>query len=69
MGAGQAHGFARNTSFAVAQQAEDSVALVLAASDETKKLFPHSFQLEVVVVVSDDAGGTLSQMVLLPPPL
>lgn len=51
------------------QQAKDSVALVLAASDETKKLFPHDFQLEVVVAVSDDAGGTLSQTVLLPPPL
>lgn len=63
MGSGQAHGFARNTAFTVAHQAKDKVTLVLGASEATAKVFPHDFELEVVVAVSDDDGGTFSQTV------
>lgn len=50
----------------MARQAAHEVALVLTASDETKEIFPHDFELEVVVAVSDATGGKLSQTV---PPL
>lgn len=63
MGAGQAHGFARNTAFSVIRQTKEKVVLLLAASEATKETFPYDFELEVVVAVSDDNGGTLSQSV------
>ena len=43
------HGFARNTAFEVLSSAPSTVSLVLRSSDETRKVWPHDFELVVTV--------------------
>lgn len=45
------------------EQAKDKVVLVLSTSQETKLMITQEFELEVVVAVSDENGGTFSQTV------
>jgi D-hexose-6-phosphate mutarotase len=68
MGPGQAHGFARNTQFKVAETFGSRVTLELTPdmlTQEQRDKFPHDFVLRVTVAVSDDHGGSLTQVVSL----
>ena len=43
------HGFARNSAFEVLEATGDSVSLVLRSSEESRKLWPHDFELVIAV--------------------
>jgi galactose mutarotase-like enzyme len=47
------HGFARTSLFSVAQAAPDRALLRLAASDETRAVYPFDFMLEILFALAD----------------
>jgi hypothetical protein len=47
----------------VSEHSKEKAVFVLSSSEANEDLFPHEFELEVVVQVSDENGGTLSQTV------
>ena len=51
------HGFARHSLFAIVAQEPDAVTLRLAASDETRAIYPFEFQLDITFRL---AGATLT---------
>lgn len=63
MGPGTSHGFARNSRFEVASLAGCKAVLRLCSSEDTKREFPHDFELRVAVEITDAQGGTLHQTV------
>lgn len=43
------HGFARNTAFEVLSSAKGTASLVLRSSEATRKVWPHEFELVIMV--------------------
>ena len=71
LGPVQAHGFARNSVFSVVALKGSSVIMELLPdaanwSDEARAAFPIDFVLRCTVAVSDDHGGSLTQVVCAP---
>ena len=50
------HGFARDNTFTVKQQTEDSVTFSLTSNDDTRRVYPFDFELELVYTLK---GNTL----------
>ncbi|MES2484412.1 MAG: aldose 1-epimerase family protein [Bacteroidota bacterium] len=47
------HGFARDNVFTVKEQTEDSVVFTLASNDDTKKVYPFDFELELAYTLNN----------------
>lgn len=47
------HGFARDMEFAIVQKTEDTVAFCLQSSEETLKIYPFQFELQLIYTISD----------------
>ncbi|MEM7404179.1 MAG: D-hexose-6-phosphate mutarotase [Pseudomonadota bacterium] len=54
-GGGQRHGFARNLRWTLIEQSEAHARLTLAASDVTRALWPHEFEVTYTVTADDRA--------------
>ncbi len=48
------HGFARKFDFALKTQTENSLTLTLSASDETKKIYPFDFELDITYALNEN---------------
>ncbi len=46
------HGFARDNNFNVKQQSDDSVVFSLVANDDTRRLYPFDFELELIYTLN-----------------
>lgn len=51
------HGFAREKQFALKEQTDDSVTFALHDDEETKKVYPFSFQFSIKYVLKENAIG------------
>ena len=47
------HGFARDMEFDIVQKTEDTVIFCLKSSDETRKIYPFQFELQLIYAISD----------------
>lgn len=47
------HGFARDSTFSVKQQTEDSVIFALASNEDTKRVYPFDFELELAYTLNN----------------
>ncbi len=52
------HGFAKHSQFTLAAQAEDSISLVLTATEETKAVYPFDFKLTVAYTLQGNSITT-----------
>ena len=52
------HGFARRREFALKEQSETQVTFTLCADDETKKMYPFDFALDVTYTLKEDGVET-----------